>query len=112
MRTRNLTLIFAGCAHAYSHFVILLFATVVLALEGEWGLGYADLQWLSVLGFVLFGVAALPAGWIADRWSQAGMIAIFYFGVGGSLLMIGVQVSIPSWPLATKVIEEQQQSYL
>ncbi len=93
MRTRNLTLIFAGCAHAYSHFVILLFATVVLALEGEWGLGYADLQWLSVLGFVLFGVAALPAGWIADRWSQAGMIAIFYFGVGGSLLMIGVASS-------------------
>jgi MFS family permease len=93
MQGKHLTLIFAGCAHAFSHFVILLFATVVLALEGEWGLGYADLQWLSVLGFVLFGVAALPAGWIADRWSQAGMIGIFFFGVGLALLMVGLATS-------------------
>ena len=65
--TTRLTLGFSCTAHAFSHMFILLYATVVLALEREFAMPYADLQWLSVPAFVLFGVGSLPAGWLGDR---------------------------------------------
>jgi MFS family permease len=89
----TLTLAFASAAHTYSHLFVLLYATVVLALEQQWGLGYAELFALSIPGTVLFGLGAVPAGWLADRWSSPGMMAVFFLGVGGSSFMVGLAES-------------------
>ena len=89
-RGGRVTQIFANVAHTFSHLAILIYATVVLALEVAMDMPFADLAWLALPGFVLFGVAALPAGWLGDRWSAAGMIAVFFFGVGGSLVLTGL----------------------
>jgi MFS family permease len=83
------TLAFACVAHSFSHLAMLLYATAVLALEVEFGLPFADLAWLSLPGFVLFGVAALPAGWLADRWNASAMMTIYFLGVGGALILTG-----------------------
>jgi len=48
---------------------------------------------LSVPGFVLFGAAALPAGWLGDRWSQSKMMAAFFFGAGGAAIITGLAQS-------------------
>ena len=81
----------SSVAHSYSHLFILLYATVVLVLEGSFGgMTYADLQWLSLPGFVLYGVAALPAGLLGDRWSATGMMAVFFIGVGLSSILTGL----------------------
>ena len=85
----RLTLVIASVAHSFSHMFILLYATVVLALDVKFNLSYAELQWLSVPGFVMFGVAALPAGWLGDRWSARGMIVIFFIGLGFSSIVTG-----------------------
>jgi FSR family fosmidomycin resistance protein-like MFS transporter len=85
-----LTLTFSGVAHAFSHLLILLNATIVLALEGQWGQTYADLQWLSVPGFFLFGLAAPLWGWLGDRWSVPGMLAVFFFGTGLAAIATGI----------------------
>jgi MFS family permease len=77
-----LTLVFSSLAHTYSHLFTLLYATVVLVLEREWGLGYDTLFALSIPMSVLFGAAALPAGWMGDKWSASGMMALFFLGVG------------------------------
>ena len=89
----RVALVFASFGHSATHLFMLLYATVVLVLEGEFGMSYAELQWLSVPGFVLFGAAALPAGWLGDRWSQAKMMAVFYFGVGGGAVVTGLAQS-------------------
>ena len=73
---------FASAAHTYSHMFVLFFATVILVLERVWQMSYAELFALSIPGAVMYGLAALPAGWLADRWSSAGMIAIFFLGTG------------------------------
>ena len=75
----RLTLVFASAAHVFAHMFMLFYATVVLTMGPAFDLSYADLQWLSVPGFVLFGAAALPAGWLGDRWSTVGMMAVFFF---------------------------------
>ena len=85
--SNGLTVGFTSAAHTLSHLVVLLYATVVLALEREWGLSYSELFALSIPMSVMFGAGALPAGWLADRWSAPGMIAVFYFGVGGAAIL-------------------------
>lgn len=73
---------------------MLLYPTVVLALEKQFGMSYGDLLVLMTLGNVLFGVAALPAGWLGDRWNTVGMMLIYFVGLGASLILTGL-VSSP-----------------
>jgi len=69
--------------HFLDHFFTLIFATVAaLALFREWNIGYAELMMYAAPGFFAFGLFALPAGWIADRWSRDGMMCVFFTGIG------------------------------
>lgn len=74
---------FLNIGHFLDHFFMLVFATVAaLALNREWGLSYAELIPYATPGFVAFGAFALPAGWLADKWSRRGMLATFFIGIG------------------------------
>ncbi len=74
--------------HFLDHLFMLIFATVAaLALHREWGVGYAELLAYATPGFFAFGVFALPAGWLADRWSRDGMMGVFFIGIGLVSLM-------------------------
>ena len=75
--------VFLGIGHFYDHLFMLVFATVAaLSLSHEWGMSYAELIPYATPGFVAFGVCAVPAGWLADKWSRKGMMVIFYIGIG------------------------------
>jgi MFS family permease len=85
----RLALWFSCIGHAYSHLVTLLYLTVVLSLERDWGLGYAELLQLSALGAFLFGAGALPMGWIGDRWSAVGMMVVYFLATGLATALTG-----------------------
>ena len=89
-RDSRLTMWFSCVGHSYSHIFTMLYLTVVLVLEREWGMGYAELIRLSTLGALLFGAAALPMGWIGDRWSAVGMIVVFFIGTGLAAILTGL----------------------
>jgi MFS family permease len=73
---------FANIGHTLTHLMMLLYPTVVLTLEKQFTLSYGELMWLSVPGLVLYGLAALPAGWLGDRWSAEQMMVLFFIGSG------------------------------
>ena len=80
--------VFLSIGHFYDHLFMLVFATVAaLSLSHEWGMRYAELIPYATPGFVAFGVCAVPAGWLADKWSRKGMMAIFYIGIGLSSIL-------------------------
>ena len=81
MRER-LHFLMLNVGHFLDHLFTLIFATVVLVLYREWGLGYAELLKYATPGFFAFGLFALPAGWLADKWSREGMMSVFFFGIG------------------------------
>jgi MFS family permease len=83
---RRLAIGFLNWAHALDHFVILIYPMVVIELEATFGRSYASLIALSTASFVAFGLFALPAGWLGDRWSRRNMIVGFYIGCGLSLV--------------------------
>ena len=88
MRRDRLSFAFLNVGHFLDHFFMLVFATVAaLRLAGEWGMSYAALIPYATPGFIAFGVGALPAGWLADKWSREGMIAIFFLGIGASSIL-------------------------
>src|SRR5204862_6455635 len=81
--------LFLNLGHTLDHLLMLIFPTVVLAMGAELGRGYADLLPLSLGGFIAFGAFAIPAGWLADRWSRYKMMVLFFFGIGVSLSLTG-----------------------
>lgn len=80
---------FSQIGHSFCHISMLLYPTVVLALEKEFGMSYGELLVVMTVGNILFGVAALPAGWLGDRWSNVGMMVIYFLGLGLSLILTG-----------------------
>jgi MFS family permease len=89
MRER-LHFLLLNVGHFLDHLFTLIFATVAaLALHREWGLGYADLLKYATPGFFAFGVFALPAGWLADKWSRQGMMSVFFMGIGFASIATG-----------------------
>jgi MFS family permease len=89
-RSATLALVFAGAGHFFAHLLMLLYPTVILVIEGRWGMSYGELLSLSLGGFVLFGLGALPAGWLGDRWSAERMMVVFFVGTGGAAIGTGL----------------------
>jgi MFS family permease len=83
-------LFFANIGHTFTHLLMLLYPTVVLTLETVFPLTYGELMWLSVPGMVLYGLAALPAGWLGDRWSAERMMVLFFAGSGVAAIVTGL----------------------
>ncbi|MGH8750027.1 MAG: MFS transporter, partial [Burkholderiales bacterium] len=80
---------FLNLGHLLDHLSMLVFPTVVVALARSWQQSYSELLPLALGGFIAFGAFALPAGWLADHWSRYKMLALFFFGIGGSLCLTG-----------------------
>src|SRR5947209_6384796 len=89
-RSATLALTFSSVGHFFAHLLMLLYPTVLLVLVGRWGMSYGDLLSLSLGRFVLFGLGALPAGWLGDRWSAEGMMVVFFIGTGGAAIVTGL----------------------
>jgi len=86
----RLAQIFSLLGHAFMHLLVALYLTVVLALERDWGLGYAELISLWTVGAFLVGALAPVAGFLGDRWSAPGMMAVFFLGAGAATIACGL----------------------
>ncbi len=91
MNQRRLAFLFLNLGHFFDHLFILIYATVAaLALQSEFALSYAQLIIYATPMFIAFGAFALPAGWLADRWSREGMMFVFFVGLGLTAILTGM----------------------
>ncbi|CCG43016.1 MFS transporter [Magnetospirillum molischianum] len=84
------SLSFSCAGHAYSHIFEPIFFIVALVLPGEFGMSYEEVLTLIIAGKLLYGVLAPLAGWLGDRWSTVGMMAVFFLGLGSSAIAAGL----------------------
>lgn len=87
----RLALIFSAAGHFLFHYFAAMYFTIVLAIMKDWdSVPYESLIALWLPASVLIGLAALPAGRLADRWSAPGMLALMFIGMGGATAMSGL----------------------
>ncbi|UPY37927.1 MFS transporter [Sediminicoccus sp. KRV36] len=93
---------FINAAHSFTHYGLLVLATAVLAMVQqdvtEFGSDYGPILALGTAMFVLYGLGALPMGWLADRFGRKAMISAFFLGSGAGMALAGL-VAGP-WGLA------------
>jgi MFS family permease len=88
MQRAKVRFLFLNTGHFLDHLFMLIFASVAaLRLTSEWGMTYAELIPYSTPAFIAFGVGALAAGWIADKWSRERMMVVFFIGIGVSSVL-------------------------
>ena len=89
MTHRN-SLFFLNAGHFLDHFFLLIFPTAVVALHKAWGMDYGAALALGTPAFAAFALGTLPAGWLGDRWSRSGMMAVFFVGIGSASIACGL----------------------
>lgn len=97
--SRTLPLVFSCLGHAYMHIFTAFYFVVVLTLERDWSLPYHELIKLWMIGSLLVGLGALPAGWLGDRWSAPAMMVVFFIGLG----LAGIASGLVDGPAAMLV---------
>ena len=83
-------LIYSSVGHLMFHFMGVFFFTIVLALQPAWEAPYHELDRVVDAGHILTAAAALPAGWLGDRWSAPGIMVVFFIGMGLSAIAAGL----------------------
>ncbi len=89
-RSHLSSLVFSSLGHLYIHFFTAFYFVIVLAIEIDWQIEYHRLIELWTIGAALVGAAALPAGWLADRYSSSAMMVVFFIGLGSSSIAAGL----------------------
>jgi MFS family permease len=82
---RNVLLL-TGAGHFSTHFFELMFPTLAVVLARDSGIPLEQVLGWSFLGYLLFGLGALPAGLIADRVGARVMLIVAMGGMGISAL--------------------------
>src|SRR6202795_4964159 len=81
---------FVNAAHFIDHYAMLVFAAAVIVMGPALGIGYGELLPVATPAFVAFGAGALLTGWLGDRWSRRHMMALFFVGIGVSMILVGL----------------------
>src|SRR3982750_2132512 len=80
---------FVNPAPFIDHYAMLIFAAAVIVMGPALGMAYSELLPYATPGFVAFGAGSLLTGWLGDRWSRRPMMAIFFVGIGASMISGG-----------------------
>ncbi|MPT39212.1 MAG: MFS transporter, partial [Achromobacter sp.] len=79
-----------GAAHSCSHFFQLVFPTLFIALNTEFGFSYSQLGLLVAIFFVASGIGQASSGFIVDR---IGPTPVLRFGLA-SFVVAGVLIGL------------------
>jgi MFS family permease len=84
---------FSCVGHSISHIFEPIFYVVALVLPAHFGISYEAALALILGGKLLFGIAAPFTGWLGDRWSATGMMAVYFLGIGAGAIWAGLAQS-------------------
>lgn len=83
-------LAFSSACHFLSHMLILVFPSVTMPLVHSLEMPLEDVVKISFLMYLLYGLCALPVGYIVDRWQARKMLLYGLVAMGSGLLLASV----------------------
>ncbi|EMA41012.1 MFS transporter [Halobiforma nitratireducens] len=91
---------FVMISHAVVHTYELSIPILMVIWLAEFGVGTAILGTAVAVGYGLFGIGALPAGVLVDRFGSRELVLVCLAGMGGSFLLLSIAQGVWSITLA------------
>jgi MFS family permease len=79
--------------HYLTHMFVLVFPAVTMPIVHSLGIPLEDVIKMSFFMYLLYGLGALPAGYIVDRWQAKRMLMIGVVLMGAGLTLSGLFAS-------------------
>ncbi len=84
----------ASTGHALCHIAELLFTGVLLAVQQEFSLSERLATAIPLLGWILMGVGAIPAGLLTDRYSPRTILIAYFAAVAAAGVWCAASTSV------------------
>lgn len=94
----------AALAHAMTHALELTFAALLLRVGAEFGASLATLGGIAFAGTLTFGAAALPAGYLSDRFGPRAVISGAMLTAALCALLVAVSPNLPVLAIALAIL--------
>jgi MFS family permease len=95
MNSRTLRLVLLiSCCHALVHIYELSFASVEQMVADDFGVDTEITGWLGTTLRLPFGLCAILAGWLADRYGEKRLLLVYLFGCSGAALIAWISPSL------------------
>jgi len=104
MNNEKKIVLFTGAAHYLTHFYELIFPALAIPLMRSLNMDLADVLKLGFLMYLLYGIAALPAGIAADRFGNRKSLIVFFAGTGVGAMVTSFSQSAASLSLSLALI--------
>ena len=93
-REERRALLFASIAHALVHSFMLILPAVLIPIMNEFSITATEVGFLGTLSYLMFGLGAIPSGWLTDKYGSRGLVIICLIGSGASALFIGLSTEL------------------
>lgn len=81
---------YVNVGHFIDHYAMLIFAAAVIVMGPTMGMTYSEMLPYATPGFIAFGAGSLVTGWLGDRWSRRHMMVVYFYGIGLSMISVGL----------------------
>jgi predicted MFS family arabinose efflux permease len=81
--------------HGLVHASVLLLPTLLIQLQRSFHVSLLQLLGVSNVMYLVFGLAAIPAGWLADRVGSRTMLIVSAGGCGVALTLVATAQTFP-----------------
>ncbi|MBI2288473.1 MAG: MFS transporter, partial [Chloroflexi bacterium] len=85
---------YASACHVLDHMFELTYGIILIGIAEEFGVGFFILGVLANVAGFTFGLAALPAGVLADRIGERRLLVFFSLGSGLAAIVVGLSPNI------------------
>lgn len=75
---------------------MLILPPLLIQLTSQFELSLAQVTYMATISSFLFGVMALPGGFLADKWSYKAVLVMFFIGTATAACVVGSARSVLS----------------
>ncbi|MBT3250572.1 MAG: MFS transporter [Candidatus Marinimicrobia bacterium] len=86
------SIIFTSTAigHMLVHSITLIYPAIMIVIKNEFQVSLVVLGQLGTIQFLLFGLAAFPAGYLVDKIGSKNVLGIYFIGISLSVVIISL----------------------
>ena len=90
--------------HFLTHMMILVFPAATIPITRSLGMPLEDVVKLSFLMYLIYGIGALPAGYLTDRWQARKLLFFGAYAMGAGLVFAGLFPTAQKIPWALALV--------